>query len=180
MFVMLSLAHYGHNKPRLAAQRQRLEHVLSSDRRCLEITRLTHAELMQLADILGIDTDEQPTGNWRFSALHRLVIALYCLSAQQCLRRAKQQWGWAVNSISSNTDAMCELIIEKLDAPGSRTCSSCACLSAPALSVCSRVCLLAQLMLSGDGRWRSRMHGLRRRAALLSSTTASASWTRLT
>jgi len=124
MSVMLPLARYGHSKPRLAAQHGRLDHVLASSRRCLEITRCTHDELMELADRLGIDPDEQPTKNWRFSHMHRLVIALYCLSAAQCLRRAKQQWGWAINSISSNVEVMCDLIIDRLDAPGSRTCAA--------------------------------------------------------
>ena len=126
LFVMLPLARYGHSKPRLAAQQQRIDHVLASERRCLQITRFTHAELMELCELLGIRTDEQAHGNWRFSELHRLVIALYCLSAQQCLRHAKQQWGWAMNSISNNIELMCELIISRLDAPdsGSTCCTA--------------------------------------------------------
>jgi hypothetical protein len=42
--------------------------VLDSNRRCIEITRLTHAELKKLAELLGAD-DERGHGNWRFALL---------------------------------------------------------------------------------------------------------------
>jgi hypothetical protein len=139
---MLPLAHYGHAKPRLDAQRarSRLQRILSSNQLCLQITRLTCAELTRLADMLGCD-DERATGNWRFTSLHRLVIALYCFSERQCLRRARESWGWAMNSISSNMEEMCDLIIDKLDAPGSRMCSSLQLSATAALSVRSHLCL---------------------------------------
>lgn len=181
MFVMLPAARYGHSKARLAVQRERVEHVLSSERGCLTITRLTFSELMELSGLLGIHTDEQAAGNWRFPPLHRLVIALYCLSAQQCFRRTQQQWGWAANSISNNVEDMVELIINRLDAPGSGTCSAHhISMRGDPLSGCSRACLSVQLMLSVDGVWLSRMHGWLLLAALLSSTTASAAWTQPT
>jgi len=159
MFVMVPLAHYGHSKPRLAPQRARIQHVLSSDQRCLEITRLTYDELLELADLLDISTDEHVVGNWRFSPLHRLVIALYCLSAQQCLRRARQQWGWAVNSVSANVDATCELIISRLDVPGSRTCSSApdsarSCLSVRSLPVLLCLCSVRMQRVDDGGAGR--------------------------
>jgi hypothetical protein len=181
LFVMLPLARYGHSKPRLAAQRARVDHVLDSNRRCIEITRLTHAELMQLAELLDAG-DERAYGNWRFAPLQRLVIALYCLSAPLCLRRAKQQWGWAMNSISANIDYWCSVIIERLDAPGSRTCAAhharCPPVCLPPLTRCLRVCLLrVQRTPSADGRRQSRMHGAPLLRGRPSSLTASASWT---
>ena len=120
MFIMLPLLHYGNSKPRLQAQPHRVEHALSSERHCLDLTRLTRGEFELLADTLGISCDEQPTLNWRYSPVHRLFIALHSLSAQQALRRGRQQWGWAYNSISMNMQAFVTLIIERLDAPDSR------------------------------------------------------------
>jgi hypothetical protein len=121
MFILLPLAHYGHDKPRLHAQHQRLRLALESPKSCLTNSRLTQDELYELAELLGIDTDEQPTGNWRFSPLERLFIALQCLSEQRALRRASLQWGWAHNSISLNLQQTITLIIDRLDAPDSRT-----------------------------------------------------------
>jgi hypothetical protein len=123
MFILLPLAHYGHEKPRLHAQRERLQLAVSSQKSCLTNTRLTQDELYELAELLGIDTDEQPARNWRFSPFERLFIALHCLSEQRALRRASLQWGWAHNSISMNLERMVALIIDRLDAPDSRTCA---------------------------------------------------------
>ena len=122
MFVLLPLAHYGHQKPRLQAQRRRVQLAIERPQSCLALSRLTLTELMQLADILGIDSDEQPSGNWRFSAMERLFIALHTLSGPQAFRRAQHQWGWASNSISLNMQLTAELIIARLDAADSRTC----------------------------------------------------------
>jgi len=121
MFVLLPLAHYGHQKPRLHAQYQRLHLALDSPQSCLLNSRLTQEELYQLAALLSIDVDEQPTGNWRFSPLERLFIALHCLSEQRALRRSSHQWGWAHNSLSHSLQDMVALIIDRLDAPDSRT-----------------------------------------------------------
>jgi hypothetical protein len=120
-FILTPLAHYGHQKPRLQAQRERVRAALEHPKQCLSNTRLTQDELYELAELLGFDTDEQPAGNWRFSPLERLFIALQCLSEQRALRRASLQWGWAHNSISLNLQQMVTLIIDKLDAPDSRT-----------------------------------------------------------
>lgn len=133
MFIMLPLAHYGHQKPRLHAQRERVLHAMKRAKSCLSLSRLTRAELVQLADILGIDSDEQPAGNWRFSAMERLFIALHTLSGAQASRRAQHQWGWAYNSISANMQLTVELIIQRLDAPDSGTC----------LLITTRHCLLS-------------------------------------
>lgn len=122
MFIVLPLAHYGHQKPRLHAQRERVQHAMQRAQSCLALSRLTQAELLQLADILGINNDEQPAGNWRFSALERLFIGLHTLSGAQASRRAQHQWGWAYNSFSMNMQLTVELIIQRLDAPDSGTC----------------------------------------------------------
>jgi hypothetical protein len=121
MFVIIPLAHYGHEKPRLQAQHERMRHALDTPNSCLRNSRLTQDELYQLAELLDIDTDEQRTGNWRFSPLERLFVALQCLSEARAMRRAELQWGWAHNSISMNLKEMVALIIDKLDAPDSRT-----------------------------------------------------------
>jgi len=119
--IIIPLAHYGHQKPRLHAQHRRVALALRRPQSCLALSRMTQGELELLADTLGIDTDEQPSGNWRFSPLERLFIALHSLSAQQASRRAQHQWGWAANSVSLNMQQMVALIINRLDAPDSRT-----------------------------------------------------------
>jgi hypothetical protein len=133
LFIIVPLAHYGHQKPRLHAQRERVQHAMQQAHSCLALSRLTQAELLQLAEILGIDSDEQPAGNWRFSAMERLFIALHTLSGAQAWRRAQHQWGWAYNSISMNMQQTVELIIQRLDAPDSGTC----------LLITARRCLLS-------------------------------------
>ena len=88
MLILIPLAHYGHEKPRLHAQHQRLRLALDSPNSCLTNSRLTQDELYELAELLDVDSDEQPAGNWRFSPFERLFIALQCLSEQRALRRA--------------------------------------------------------------------------------------------
>ena len=121
MFVLVPLARYGHQKPRLCAQHHRVRLGLQRPKSCLTLFRLTQDELYLLAETLGIDADEQVRGNWRFSPLERLLIALHSLSGQQALRRAQHQWGWAMNSVSANMYTMVDLIISQLDAPDSGT-----------------------------------------------------------
>jgi hypothetical protein len=186
-FILLPLAHYGHEKPRLHAQRERVQLALGDPKQCLTNSRLTQDELYELAELLGIDTDEQLAGNWRFSRLERLLIALHSLSGQQATRRAQLQWGWAAHSISLNLQQMVTLIIDRLDAPDSRTCAlvtaRVCCPFAVLLLIIAFDVLLApvsQPTLSAAGRLMSSRRGWMIQSALQSSTTASAWWMRRT
>jgi hypothetical protein len=87
-----------------------------------------------------------------------------------------------MNSISANIDYWCSIIVERLDAPGSRTCAAhharCPPVCLPPLTRCLRVCLLrVQRTPSADGRRQSKMHGAPLLRGRPSSLTASASWT---
>jgi hypothetical protein len=126
LFVIFPLiTRYGHSKPRLAAQGMRLDLLLQHPHRCRELTRFTPAELRQLCRDLLINPSEQAHGNWRFRPLHRLMMALWCLGNSLTLRKARHTFGWASNSLSINLHQWVDVIVDRLDADGSRThCSS--------------------------------------------------------
>jgi hypothetical protein len=187
LFVLQPLiTHYGLSKPRLAPQSMRLDLLLQHPERCQEVMRFYPREMRQLCHDLLINPDERVHGNWRFRPLHRLMLALWCLGNHLTLRKGRHVFGWASGSLSNNLHEWVDVIVDRLDADGSRTyCSShtralhelpahhscCLC------SVCS-VC--AQLIASLAGRWMSSERGSLTRRGQHSSTTASALWTRRT
>lgn len=125
MFVMLPLiTHYAHDKPRLQPQTDRLDLLLQHPQHCRAVTRFSPSELFQLCRDLLINAHEKARGNWRFRPLHRLMLALFCLGNSLTLRKGRHVFGWASGSLSMNLYHWVDVIVDRLDADDSRTCSS--------------------------------------------------------
>jgi hypothetical protein len=116
--------HGPENKPRLAAKRAQLRNLLDHTVRCHELLRFNPREIVRLAGDLGIRSEIDEHGNWRFNPLERMMAALYMLSNYSPSRKLRLTLGWAANSLLKNMESFVECVIEKLDAPDSRKCSS--------------------------------------------------------
>lgn len=120
LFMLLPrLCHWG-PKARLQPRRVDLDMLMMSDTACQRITRFKAKEVRQLARDLGIDIRAPLAGNWRFPALHRLLLALICLSNAVPSRKLGMAHGWAANAVLNNARYHINAIIENLGARGSR------------------------------------------------------------
>jgi hypothetical protein len=161
-WVLLMQPHYEHRmqpKPRLDPIARTLDTLLRAPSMCQHTLRVTPNELFRLADSLGIDTDEQASGNWRFRPLHLLMLFLISFGNSSPSRKQRTLMGWAANSTLANWRYHIDqdLVVEHLDAPGSRQYSVThaeshhSCMYATAhhqFCVVQLIALLAGLMMS--------------------------------
>jgi hypothetical protein len=101
-FCLLPILRRCGAKARLRPRAHDLDLLLFSNHRCMRITRFTAEEIHQLAYDLRINVDQSITGNWRFTPLHRLALALIFLSNSLPSRKHQLQTGWAANAILNN------------------------------------------------------------------------------
>ena len=80
--ILLPLARYGAGapKPRLQPNVAVFTALLLDRRKCRDVTRFSPSELKQLASDLLITDPDEIKHNWRFSPMHRLLMALIMLS----------------------------------------------------------------------------------------------------
>lgn len=126
LFVLTPAMQAALPKERLLPHRLDLQAMLMSNRWTQEITRFTADEIHMLAHDLLINPDALITSNWRFSPLHRLVLALIWLSNALPSRKHSLNVGWASNAVLNNARYHIDAIIEHLgaDGAGQRLCSS--------------------------------------------------------
>lgn len=107
-------------KARLQPRPADLDMLMMSDTHCQRITRLKAKEVRQLAHDIGVDIRAPISGNWRFSPLHRLLLALMSFSNAVPSRKLRMAHGWAANAVLNNARYHIDAIIDNLGAPGSR------------------------------------------------------------
>ena len=114
-------AHHYNKRPRLdASAGLRINRRILQPGHTTSYIRVTLRELQQLCALLFVNPQLPRTHNWRYSALHRLIIALYALSNPHPLRKASFAFGWSVASLQHNLHEHVDLIIQHLDSHASR------------------------------------------------------------
>lgn len=114
-------AHHYNKRPRLDAAPHRVDRYILQPGRSASLIRVTMRELNHLCQLLFVNPQLPRTHNWRYSDLHRLVIALYSLANPNPLRKASYTFGWSIASLQHNLHVHVDLIIRHLDGHASRT-----------------------------------------------------------
>ena len=123
-FLISPSLHHTTKRPRLTPIAQRIDRQLLVRSHCRALIRISPDELKQLCTLLFVNVDAAARlSNWRYSQFHRVIIALYCLSNVQTLRKASFTWGWSLASLQHNLHSFVNLVIHHLGSATSGTCS---------------------------------------------------------